>query len=134
MSAKKILIIDDEKDFCFFTKKNLEQRADFTVLVATHPDKGIGTARRESPDLILLDISMPSKDGFAVLEILKRDTKTMGIPIVIVSAVEGDDAKMRAAGLYGEGYLTKPVTAEELAVTIEGVFRRRNRSGEVRVR
>ena len=124
---KEILIIDDEKDFCFFVKKNLEQRGDFSVLIATDPDKGIRIAKRKTPDLILLDISMPKKDGFTVLDILKKNTKTIFIPVVLLTAVVEDDAKVKASGLYGEDYITKPVASEALAAKIDEVFIRHNR-------
>jgi DNA-binding response OmpR family regulator len=121
---KKILLIDDEKDFCFFVKKNLEHTGEFVVSYATSPDKGIKLARRESPDLILLDIRMPGKDGFEVLEAIKENSKTFSIPVIMLTAVEGDDAKIKSSGLYSEDYIVKPISYEKLREKIDTVLAR----------
>ena len=73
---KNILIIDDEKDFCYFVKKNLELFAGYNVVTATSGTKGIRAAWKEKPDIILLDIMMPGIEGFEVLEKLKKNKKT----------------------------------------------------------
>ena len=119
---KKILLIDDEKDFCFFVKNILEQTGDFYVSCATNPNKGIRIARQETPDLILLDVLMPKRDGFKTLEILKENHKTIGIPVIMLTAVGGDEAKIKASGFYCDGYITKPVTFETLKTKIDAVF------------
>jgi DNA-binding response OmpR family regulator len=123
---KKILLIDDEEDFCFFVKKNLEATGEFVVLYATDPRKGIKIARTETFDLILLDIKMPKRDGFQVLEILKKDDKTLSIPVVMLTAVEDDESKIKASSLYDEEYITKPVSYETLRARIDMVFKRRS--------
>ncbi len=64
---KKILVIDDEEDFCYFVKQNLEAISNYKVITASKGKKGIQIARKEKPDLILLDIMMPGMDGFEVL-------------------------------------------------------------------
>ena len=124
IEKKKILLIDDEKDFCFFVKKNLEATEEFSVLYATDPRKGIKIARRESPDLILLDIRMPRKDGFEVLEAIKKNSKVLSIPVVMLTAVEGDDAKIKSSGLYSEDYIVKPISYEKLREKIDTVLAR----------
>ena len=75
---KKILIIDDEKDFGYFLKFNLELIKKFKVFNATNGKAGIKLARRKKPDLIILDIMMPGLDGFDVLTILKENMKKIG--------------------------------------------------------
>ena len=72
MNVKKILIIDDEKDFCFLVSSNLVATGKFAVAYATDSNEGIRLARKDPPDLILLDIRMPRRDGFEVLKILKK--------------------------------------------------------------
>ncbi len=62
MIKNTILLIDDEKSFCYFTKKNLEGTGEFEVAIATSADKGIKMAKKYKADLILLDIIMPGKD------------------------------------------------------------------------
>jgi DNA-binding response OmpR family regulator len=122
VTKKKILLIDDEEDFCFFISKNLENTGGLSVVYATDPDKGIEIARKAMPDLILLDIRMPKKDGFKVLEILKEDTKTISIPVIILTALEDNQSKLRASWLYTERYITKPVDHETLRMEIERIL------------
>ena len=124
---KKILLIDDEKNFCFFVKKNLEATGEFVVLYATDPRKGIKIAREKTVDLILLDINMPKQDGFQVLEILKKNnSKALSIPVVMLTAVEDNESKIKASELFNEDYITKPVSYEKLRTKIDTVLQRRS--------
>ena len=122
-------MIDDEKDFCFFLKKNLEATGAFSVAVASHPDKGIRMARRYVPDVILLDICMPSRDGFEVLRSLKDDLKTVSIPVIMLTALEDDVYRKRASWFYNDGYVVKPVSYEKLVGEIERVLEVKARVG-----
>ncbi|MDD5165985.1 MAG: response regulator [Candidatus Omnitrophica bacterium] len=123
MSRKKsILIIDDEKDFCYFVKKNLELVSDYKVLIATGGGKGMWYAYWHRPDLILLDIIMPGVDGFALLRKLKEDKRTMSIPVIMLTARNDVECKTQAANLYSEDYIAKPVEIEALVSSIENVL------------
>jgi len=124
MSKKRILVIDDEEDFCFFIKQNLEKNGGFAVTYTTDPDKGIRIAQKELPDLILLDIIMPKKTGIKVLEVLKQDKKTMLIPIIMLTAVEDNQTKLKASHYYSEDYIVKPVTYALLKAKIDEVLSR----------
>ena len=124
---KKILLIDDEKDFCFFVKRNLEATGEFEVITANRGEEGIKLAERKSPDLIFLDIRMPRKDGFEVLAAIKKNEKTLSIPVVMLTAVESDDAKIKSSGLYSEDYIVKPVSCEKLRWKIDAVLARLSR-------
>lgn len=117
----KILVIDDEADFSFFLKKNLERFA-YQVLVASDGKEGIKLARRHKPNLIFLDIMMPGIDGFEVLETLKSDKDTLSIPVIMLSGRDDQEAQAKAASLYDEAYLIKPVEVEELHSRIEQVL------------
>ncbi len=114
MKKNRILIIDDEKDLCFFIKANLEARGSYSVKVASSGEDGLYLAERFKPHLIILDIIMPVMDGFKVLEELKKNHKTMTIPVLMLSAKHDDESKIEASGLYCEGYVTKPVRIEDL--------------------
>ncbi|MCG8431696.1 MAG: response regulator, partial [Candidatus Omnitrophica bacterium] len=103
--TKRVLIIDDEKDFGFFLKHNLVSTGEFTVDYVQNPQKGIQLARRKRPDVILLDIRMPSKDGITVLEELKGGARTLGIPVIMVTALEDEALKIKASGSYAQDYL-----------------------------
>jgi len=122
---KKVLLIDDEKDFCMFLKKNLEIRGGYTVLVANNGKDGIAAAVRNRPDLILLDIIMPGMSGFDVLKELKERDETTAIPVIMLTAVNKDEAKERALELYNEDYIIKPVLLSDLDAKIKDVLSRR---------
>ena len=119
---KKILIIDDEEDFCYFAKKNLEAISNYKIIVANKGKKGIQIARKEKPDLILLDIMMPGIDGFEVLKRLKANEKTQDISVIMLTAKDEDESKIKALGLYCEDYLVKPVEKLVLRAKIQKVL------------
>jgi DNA-binding response OmpR family regulator len=121
---KKILLIDDEKDFCLITKQNLELGGGYKVIIATSGKEGISAARRDKPDLILLDIIMPSLSGFDVLKRLKEISETLSIPVIMLTAVGTEAAKEMATSLYGEDYIVKPVRTDVLRAKIEEVLLR----------
>lgn len=127
MEKTKILMIDDEQDFCKLVKMNLEQVGDYEVRVISNSKQGIKLAKKEKPDLILLDIMMPGVDGFKVLEVLKKDSATMAIPVVMLTAQLDDESKLKAMQLFDEGYLTKPIDTYELKTKIDEVLRRSGR-------
>ena len=96
--SKKILMIDDEKEFCMVVKQNLETKGDYHVEIATDGKSGIAAASRNRPDLILLDIIMPGMGGFDVLRELKGKKETTSIPVVMLTAVGSEEAKEKADG------------------------------------
>ena len=118
----KILMIDDEKDLCFFVKANLEIVGNYEVFTATSGKEGLRTAAWNKPDVILLDVMMPGMDGFEVLKKLKSEVKTASIPVIMLTAKADDESKMRAAGLYGDDYLIKPVEFKTLKFGIDSVL------------
>ena len=124
---KRILIIDDDENFCKIVKMNLELRVEaekkFNVITATDGNAGIKQAKQFRPDLILLDIMMPKTDGFKVLEALKKDKSTMTIPVVMLTGRDDDEAKAETLKLYNEAYLTKPIDAKGLREKIEEIFK-----------
>ncbi|MDP2912415.1 MAG: response regulator [Candidatus Omnitrophota bacterium] len=128
MGAKKILIIDDEGDFCELIKANLELRGSFEVFIAINGKEGIDIARRVKPDIVLLDIRMPEMNGFEVLKRLKRDNATVAIPVIMLSALVDEESKLMAAQLFNELYITKPVKFEDLENSIGEVLKRRDLS------
>lgn len=123
---KRILIIDDEADFCSFVKEALEITGKYKVSMAVNGSDGIRLARDNKPDLILLDISLPVMDGLEVLKRLKDDDKTVSIPVVMVTVKTKDEFKEKAAELYTEDYLVKPVRVTTLRSSIEAVLERKH--------
>ena len=120
----RILIVDDERDFAFFVKINLEALGGYSVSVAHDAQNGLKMALRLNPELILLDIMMPKVSGLQLLKQLKENEPTMSIPVVMLSAKNDEESKLSAAGLYGDDYLVKPVPLDILQKKIESVLKR----------
>ena len=119
-----IMVVDDEEDFCFFIQRNLE-RLGYHVVALSDPKKAFSCACDHSPDLILLDIMMPGEDGFEVLRGLKSDERTLSIPVVVLTGVDDDDARVKASALKNEDYIVKPVLVDELRQTLERILTNR---------
>jgi len=118
MDKKKILIIDDEENFCNLVKKNVEKTNEFEVYTATNGDDGIKLIKEVKPNLILLDIIMPGLDGGDVVSLIRNDSSIQDTPIVfLTSLVRKDEA---GAG-FTKGYslLAKTVTVRELIACIK---------------
>ena len=122
-----ILIIDDDRDICTIKKAQLELDGGFKVTVATDPRKGLKLARRKQPDLILLDIIMPGKDGLEVLSELKNDIKTAAIPVIMHTGVDETGSRECAVELYGEDYVLKTADRATLIAAIDKVLARRSK-------
>ncbi|MFH1593089.1 MAG: response regulator [Candidatus Omnitrophota bacterium] len=127
MERKRVLIVDDEENFAHIVKMNLEQFGDYEVQVETRPQAALDSALRYNPDIILMDIVMPDQNGLEVLEKLKKNKRTMSIPVVMMTAVDDNDTKIKASQEFSEGYLVKPVNTEALKAKIEEVLGRRPR-------
>lgn len=114
---KKILIIDDEVDLCETIKAQLETN-NFNVSTAYSGQEGLDKIKDYKPDLVILDLMMPVMDGFEVCKRLKKDTQTSFIPVVVLTALEQEDAAKKALSMGAEGYLVKPFEQESLLFTI----------------
>jgi len=118
--AIKVLMIDDEADFCYFVKKNLMQSGMFNVVVASNGKDGIDLAGREQPDIILLDLFMPDMAGEDVAAALQENRSTANIPILYVTALaSSDDIGDNQDNKIGNNYiLPKPLRTKKLIETI----------------
>ena len=120
----KVLIIDDEVDFCYFVQKNLMRDGMFDVIIATNGQDGIKLAKNEEPDIILLDLFMPDMPGEDVADALKENTATAGIPILFVTALAtNDDIVDSKENKIGNNYiLPKPIRTKKLIETITKIL------------
>lgn len=125
MAKRTILIIDDEISFAEMVKLNLEDTEDYEVRTEYKGADGVKTAAEFDPDLILLDIMLPDRDGFDVLKDLKENEKTKVIPVIMLTALKSDPVKFKAATLYADEFMVKPVTVRMLVEKIEEVLDRR---------
>ena len=120
----KVLVIDDEVDFCYFVKKNLMRDGMFDVIIATNGQDGIELAKNEEPDIILLDLFMPDMPGEDVADALKENTVTADIPILFVTALAtNDDVIDNKDNKIGFNYiLPKPIRTKKLIKTILNIL------------
>jgi len=118
-----VLVVEDEKDILELVTLNL-QRQGYKTLSAANGIEGVAQAKANVPDLIILDIMMPGKDGYAVFKDLKEDARTRTIPVLMLTA-KGDVAH-RIAGLElgVEDYMGKPFSPKELMLRVKGLLKR----------
>ncbi len=122
--ATTVLLIDDNPDDALLIRRILEARKSYRVFHAKDGWEGLAMARQKLPDLIVSDLTMPGIDGFGLVEELKLDPRTTGIPIVVVSAKDiTDEERRRLNGhiqaLYQKGSLTPRKFVEQVVQTIE---------------
>jgi two-component system, sensor histidine kinase and response regulator len=119
----KVLIIDDEEDFCEFVKWSLENTGRFNVSVCTDGPAGIGMAQTEQPELILLDIRMPQMNGAEVADHLLHSDETRDIPIAFITGLlQKEDVTLRKGYIHGFPFITKPITKNELIERVDSVL------------
>ena len=123
MSKGRIEIIEDDRDIVEMIGYNLKEEG-YEVISAFDGEKGIELARREKPDLIILDIMLPVLDGFEVCRTLKQQQSTAQIPIIILSAKSRETDKVVGLELGADDYMTKPFSPRELTARIKAVLRR----------
>ena len=122
---KKILVIEDEAATLDNLVLMLEMEG-FKPFFASNGRAGVELAKRELPDVILCDVSMPELDGYGVLEFLRADSATVSIPFIFLTA-KGDKKDFRIGmNLGADDYLTKPASAEEVLAAINARLDRHN--------
>ncbi len=120
---EKILIVEDEKDIVKMIDYNLKKEG-FRTVSASDGEDAIDLAKREHPDLILLDLMLPVIDGLEVCKTLKKENKTAGIPIIMLTAKAQESDKIVGLELGADDYVTKPFSVRELTSRIKAVLRR----------
>jgi len=115
MAKKKILVVDDEKAITDTLKMNLEMAGEFEVRAENKGTNVLATAREFKPNLILLDVMMPDKDGGEVANDIKRDGVLKDTPIVfLTAALTKEEAALQNNKIGGHPFVAKPVGLEEL--------------------
>jgi DNA-binding response OmpR family regulator len=113
MSQKRILLVDDEVDLVETIRFSLENEG-FTVLVSYDGEDALNQARKENPDLILLDLMLPKLDGYKVCRLLKFDERYKHIPILMLTARTQEKDKLLGKETGANDYITKPFDTDEL--------------------
>ena len=121
METKKILVVDDEANIVKALQIRLE-REGYIIVSAYDGESAIEKAKEEKPDLIIMDIIMPNMDGLQACEILKKDSLTQNIPIIMLTAKSmGKDFEM-AMDKKADWYIVKPFNFEHLLRRIKGLL------------
>jgi len=122
--GKKVLIVDDEPDVREFVQAVLQEDG-YQFITAGDGEEGLAKARAESPDVAILDVQMPKKDGFHLFADLRGDDATKSIPVIILTAI-GERTGMKFSsedmgdylGSEPEAYIEKPIDPATLSRTV----------------
>ena len=121
VEKKRILLVDDEEDYCYFMARNLEATGEFSVIIAHEGKEGISLARKEHPDLILLDIVLPGISGTDAASVLLNDPQTRRIPIIFLTAVvtQRELGVKAVKEIGGNNFIAKTAQTDEVVKAIE---------------
>ncbi|HSQ65721.1 MAG TPA: response regulator transcription factor [Polyangiaceae bacterium] len=119
--ARSVLVVEDDQSIALGLRINLEKEG-YKVQVETDGDAGLDAARSTRPDLIIMDVMLPNKNGFEVLQTLRREGFAM--PIIVLSARTGEMDKVTGLELGAEDYVAKPFSLAELLARVRAALRR----------
>ncbi len=121
--GQRILVVDDDRAIVRLVRAYLEQ-AGYQVLVAYDGDEALRSLRSDRPDLMVLDLMMPKRDGWEVTRIVRGDEGLAKVPIVILTARVEDQDKVIGLELGADDYVTKPFNPREVVARVRAVLRR----------
>jgi signal transduction histidine kinase/ligand-binding sensor domain-containing protein/CheY-like chemotaxis protein len=119
-----ILIIEDNDDMRLHISNSI--KSNFHCLLADRGKKGIALAVKHVPDIIICDVMMPEMDGFKVSRILRSDTRTSHIPLILLTALHDKESRIKGWREHIDAYLTKPFDSQELLLQLENILVIRN--------
>ncbi|MEZ4768014.1 MAG: response regulator transcription factor [Caldilineales bacterium] len=120
---QRILVVDDDKQIARLIRSYLEQ-AGYQVLVAHDGETALHALRREAPDLVVLDLMLPDRDGWDVTRTVRSDPTLAATPIIMVTARVEDTDKIIGLELGADDYVSKPFNPRELVSRVRAVLRR----------
>ncbi len=121
--AKHILIVDDEKDIIDLLQFNLKAEG-YKTSTALDGEKALEIASRYKPDLIILDIMLPGKDGYQVIRELRQDAKSKNIPVIFLTAKDSEIDEVVGLELGADDYIIKPISIRKLIARVKNVLRK----------
>jgi DNA-binding response OmpR family regulator len=136
MEKKKILVVDDDKDFGLIAKLNLEDLGKYKVRVETKSSEAVSAVKEFKPDVIILDMMMPEVSGIEICKLLKEKEKFASIPVIMLSGKKEESDKVAGLDTGADDYIVKPFQLKELDARIRAVLRRAGTEGaekEIRV-
>lgn len=130
---KKVLIVEDETDLVKLLKYNLEKEG-FKVNYATDGTVALAEARRDPPDLVILDLMLPGLDGLEVCRQLRRNERFVRTPVLILSARSEEADRIVGLELGADDYVTKPFSTREIIARVRALLRRNEPAAPPRLR
>jgi len=118
-----VLVVDDETDILDLVSFNL-QRQGLTVLTAENGIEAVRIAKEKTPDMIVLDLMLPGKDGFTVYKELRADPRTSSIPVLMLTAKGELNDRIAGLELGADDYVTKPFSPKELVLRVKALLKR----------
>lgn len=122
LSPSRILLVDDNTDMRNYVKRLLLSQG-YQVRVAADGQAALAMIQQQIPDLVLTDVMMPRLDGFELVRILRSDPAVRDLPIILLSARAGEEARVEGLAAGADDYLTKPFAARELLARIEATLK-----------
>lgn len=123
MAKKKILLVEDEPFIADMVKRRLEAN-NYEIITAYDGQEGLEKARKENPDLIILDLMLPKIGGYKICRILKFDEKYKKVPIIMLTALTQEKDKELGYGTGADAYITKPFESTVLLAKIEELLKK----------
>jgi two-component system phosphate regulon response regulator PhoB len=123
-TGKRILVIEDEKDVLDLLLLNLRKAGGFSVLTASNGESGLAKARAEKPDFIILDLMLPRMPGLEVCKLLKSDSATRHVPVLMLTARAEEIDRVVGLEFGADDYVTKPFSPREVILRIKAILRR----------
>ncbi len=121
--AERILVVDDEPEIVALVAYHLA-KAGYRVSTASNGEDALDAARREHPDLIVLDLMLPGMSGFDILEQLRAEEGTRDVAVLMLTARREEPDRIRGLELGADDYLTKPFSLAELVLRVGAILRR----------
>jgi two-component system phosphate regulon response regulator PhoB len=126
----KVLIVEDDIDVLELLSRTFQKTGEFEVITAGDGMEGIRFARENPPDVLLLDLMLPSMTGLEVCRILKAEPATQALPIIMVTAKSDEFDRINGFELGADDYVVKPFSPREVVLRVKAVMRRNQHSGE----
>lgn len=123
MVKQRILVVDDDREVVRLMRAYLEQ-AGYEVLVAYDGETAIHTLRRERPDLLLLDLMLPDRDGYDITRLVRTDATLSTLPIIMLTARVDDTDKIVGLEMGADDYVTKPYNPREVVARVRARLRK----------
>jgi DNA-binding response OmpR family regulator len=122
--AKKVLVVEDEPDVVEMLTRAFNRAAGFNVIIAADGASGLRRAREEAPALVILDLMLPKMPGLEICKILKSDSLTRHIPVLMLTAKAEEVDRIVGLELGADDYVTKPFSPREVVLRAQAILRR----------